>query len=103
MASQLRQLLRDANNEIARLTIENRRKVSTMEDEFPDGIGFVNLALWCEITEHSFSAKDEDKVVMNYRGQKRLSCGPCAAGIFSIPEPPSKSQVRGTLDSSQGM
>lgn len=74
-------------------------------EDILDQIDPENLALWCEITDHSFSAKDPDKVIMNYRGEKRLSCGPCAGGIFSIPEPPSKNGPTGpakTLASTVG-
>lgn len=53
--------------------------------EVPDGITFANLSLWCEVTDHAFSAKDPDMVVMNYQGQTRLSCGQCAGGLFSVP------------------
>lgn len=102
-------LRRTIMSQMARIDdLENQlrkgRKMANIEDIL-DQIDPENLALWCEITDHSFSAKDPDKVIMNYRGEKRLSCGPCAGGIFSIPEPPSKNGPTGpakTLASTVG-
>lgn len=102
MATTLRAEISRWKRTAEELAAELDRRKDMDDSEFPDGIGFENLALWCEITEHAFSAKDEDKVVMNYRGKKRLACGPCAGGIFSIPEPPSgngpQKTVRAALD-----
>jgi hypothetical protein len=63
--------------------IENKMKALTVRTEF------VSAALWCDIGEHSFSAKDRKKT--NYKiettdeetGQPvediMTACGPCAA------------------------
>jgi hypothetical protein len=62
---------------------------TTMEVDNTEYIPAENHALWCEIKDHSFSAKDPNKMMVRVRGESRLACGPCTGGMFqSAPEGP---------------
>lgn len=73
------------------------KRMQPMQQPFTydsEDYGPANLALWCEMptNQHPFSAKDPDKLITTFRGEKRLICGPCGAVLFGNPtgEPAAK-------------
>jgi hypothetical protein len=65
---------------------KERQQMSNYENV--EDIAPENHALWCEIKEHSFSAKDPNKMLVRVRGENRLACGPCTGGLFQAPGDP---------------
>lgn len=93
------QMIEDLRRQVTELKLElNSRYGKARAMELPEGIQPENLSLWCEITGHSFSAKDEGMVTMQHKGKSRLSCGDCAMGLFSLP-----TDTPGKVDKSLGM
>jgi hypothetical protein len=64
----------------------NVMPVNYIDADGAEHIPSENQALWCEIKDHAFSAKDTDKMFVRQRGESKLGCGPCTRVIFQSPE-----------------